>query len=394
MKFNSLKSGKVISLLIFILLFLFIFANKNFSIIIKDLNYKAIEIKNYDIENFLFDYKVRNEAVLIFEFAKYHFECTPSYAKYFIDLGLNVDIIMNKIGLDTFCLWDNFGKLQIFFFNDYAWIKQFYSYISEKIKKYNYILIETVEPRYLYLYKDLGLLESNKTIFVMHHIDFIKKMNFSKYNLENRIWSLGNFPSSLRVSPHYFGKFNLYNKNKVTTFFITSTIHRTYKFLISAAEQLAKENLNFKINVVGKFHVFSEKNISQQIKKYFQFRYGISYFELYKEVLSSDFIIINLDPKNKKSVDFSKIRVTGSISLVYGFYKPALIDIEFANLYNLTINNSLIYDNINYNFFEIMRKAIILNNKSYKKLQSNLIELSNKLFQSSLKNVQKSINKV
>jgi hypothetical protein len=41
-----------------------------------------------------------------------------------------------------------------------------------------------------------------------------------------------------------------------------------------------------------------------------------------------------------------------------------------------------------------MRKAIILNNKSYKKLQSNLIELSNKLFQSSLKNVQKSINKV
>ena len=50
--------------------------------------------------------------------------------------------------------------------------------------------------------------------------------------------------------------------------------------------------------------------------------------------------------------------------------------------------------NINYNFYEIMRKAIILNNKSYKKLQSNLIELSNKLFQSSLKNVQKSINKV
>ena len=95
MKFNSLKSGKVISLFIFILLFLFIFANKNFSIIIEDLNYKAIEIKNYDIENFLFDYKVRNEAVLIFEFAKYHFECTPSYAKYFIDLGLNVDTLFN-----------------------------------------------------------------------------------------------------------------------------------------------------------------------------------------------------------------------------------------------------------------------------------------------------------
>ena len=300
---------------------------------------------------------------------------------------------MNKFGLDSFSLCDNFEKVKIFSYNNYVWINRFYSYISEKIKKYNFILIETTEPRYLDIYKHLGLLESNKTIFVMHHIDFIQQMNFSKYYLENRIWSLGNFPLSLRVTPHYFGKIMRYDKNKVTTFFITSTFCRTYNYLVSAVEQLVNENLNFKINVVGKFNVFGEKNVPQQIRRYFQFRYNISYFELYKEVLSSDFIIINLEPKNKRSVDFSKIRVSGSLSLVYGFYKPALINIEFANLYNLTLNNSLIYDNKNYSFFEIMRKAIILNNKSYKKLQSELIELSNNLFQISLKNVQKTVNK-
>ena len=143
------NNNKIKLLIIFILIFLQKFVIKKFLIIIKDLNIHDKEISYYDIENFLFDYSVGKEAILIFEFTIYHYECTPSYAKYFIDLGYNVDIIMNKFGLDSFSLCDNFEKVKIFSYNNYVWINRFYSYISEKIKKYNFILIETTEPRYL-----------------------------------------------------------------------------------------------------------------------------------------------------------------------------------------------------------------------------------------------------
>ena len=182
----------------------------------------------------------------------------------------------------------------------------------------------------------------------MHIYKFIKSMNLTNYYLINKIWTLGNFPNSLRISPHYFGKIQLRDKNKVTKFFITSTINRNYKFLISASDELKKQKFNFEVVVVGKFYDFTIKDLPEQLKSNYKFRYLVTYFELYKEVLSSDFIIINLDPSNMADREFSKIRVSGSLSLSLGFFKPALINGEFAKLYNLTSNNSLIYNNNNF----------------------------------------------
>lgn len=111
----------------------------------------------------------------------------------------------------------------------------------------------------------------------------------------------------------------------MTKFFITSTINRNYKFLISASDELKKQKMNFEVVVVGKFYDFTTKDLPEHLKSNYKFRYFVTYFELYKEVLSSDFIIINLDPNNKADINFSKIRVSGSLSLSLGFFKPALI---------------------------------------------------------------------
>ena len=50
----------------------------------------------------LLNNNIKNNTVLIFEPAFYHQECTPGFAKYFLDLGYNVDAILDVFGLIPF----------------------------------------------------------------------------------------------------------------------------------------------------------------------------------------------------------------------------------------------------------------------------------------------------
>ena len=180
---------------------------------------------------------------------------------------------------------------------------------------------------------------------------------------------------NFKLNPHYFGNICKRKKNKITRFFITSTIKRNYEYLISAAEMIKNENLEFQVIVVGKWKTFTVKNISEKIKDNFTFKYNISYYELYNEVNNSDFIIINLDPNNKNDNTFKTNRVTGSAQLVYGFLKPAIINTKFAPIYYFNQENSFIYENSN--FTDTIRNAISLSklnmkNEQYQKMKENL----------------------
>ena len=81
------------------------------------------------------------------------------------------------------------------------------------------------------------------------------------------------------------------------------------------------------------------------MKNTFIFKFEASYSELYKSVESSDYIIIPLDSNNKIDIEYKYRRVTGSMQLVYGFLKPAIINKDFSSFYHLNRNNSLIYNN-------------------------------------------------
>ena len=84
--------------------------------------------------------------------------------------------------------------------------------------------------------------------------------------------------------------------------------------------------------------------------------------------------------------------VTGSIQLVYGFLKIAIIHNEFTNFYNLNHENSLIYNN--FNLYDVMKQAIKLNNKEYKRLQNNLQLLERKIYKSSINNANNTKNSI
>ena len=296
---------------------------------------------------------------------------------------------MHNSGLDSFCCFEPINKIRFFIYNKTEEVKKYAKYLSMIAINYNYVLIETANPYYFIIYKELNLLNINHSIFVFHHLNYLLSVPAEIKLKKNQIWSLGNFNTAIQVNPHYFGDFKLKKKSKITRFFITSTIERNYKYLISELEKIKDENLEFHVVVVGKWNTFSYHNISAKLIDNFIFRYNISYLELYTEVINCDFIIINLDPNNKNDVEFKKTRVSGSLQLAYGFLKPVIINKDFAEIYKFNADNSFIYDNQNLN--KIMKSAINLGNKNYKKMQANLKILANKIYKDSLNNLKNSL---
>ena len=340
----------------------------------------------------LLNFNITNNTVLIFEPAEYHHECTPGYTKYFLDLGYNVDIILDNFGRNTFCLFNLLQNIRIFTFDKLSQLTDHSKEFQLIFKNYSYILIETTTPLINQTYNDLGFFKMKNTIFVVHSFEHINSTGISIFNNQNRIWSLGNLKNALYVNPHYYGDIKIRNKNNRTKFFLVSTPERNYKDLIFAAEKLKNENLEFEVIVIGREEAFSTKNISENLKENFKFKYKVKFKELFEAVESSDYIIINLYPNYKNNDLFRRNRLTGSSQLSFGFYKLALIHKSFAGFYNMSSENSFLFDNSN--FYEIMRETILLNDQEYKKKQKNLIKLSNSLYKISLDNIIKTLNSI
>ena len=160
---------------------------------------------------------------------------------------------------------------------------------------------------------------------------------------------------------------------------------------MESLKRLKNEKFDFKIIITGRSRTFKSKHIPKILNKNIKLRYGVSYYDLFKAVEHSDYIIIPLNPYNNYESLYNKIKVTGSMQLSYGFIKPVIINQEFADFYNLNPNNSLLYNN--FNLYDILRKAIMLNNENYKKLQQNLYSLEKKIYLTSVANIKKVFNK-
>ena len=339
------------------------------------LNYKNyIETKSFKE---LFNSDIKKHSILIFEPNKYHHECSPGFSKYFIDLGYNVDLLIHRNGIDSFYLFDGTKNIRLFIFKNLKHIQRKTKKLSRIMKKYDFVLVQSTDQKRKDLYINLKFLKRNNTIFVFHEITFAERI-YSKYFNGNRIWTLGNMSKGKQVNPHYFGNIKIRELNSKTRFFMTSTAHRSYYYLIETVMKLYENNFSFEIIITGRSKRFLKQKIPECLHKIFKFKSKVSFLELYRDIESSDFIIIPLNPKSKNDNLYKTTKVTGSMQLVLGFLKPALINEKFSDFYNLNNKNSLIYNN--HNLYDVMKKAINMNNKEYKILQSNLYKLENKIY--------------
>lgn len=340
----------------------------------------------------LLNCNIENNTVLIFEPALYHHECTPGFTKYFLDLGYNVDIILDGFGRNTFCFFNSLENVRLFTFYGLSQFSDHSSEFQLIFKNYSYIVIETSDGSKKPTFENLGFYKMNNTIFVVHQHEYINSTGIVNLSSQNRVWSLGNLKDTLYVNPHYFGDFKIRSKNNRTRFFITSTIGRYYNDLVLAAQKIKNESLDFEVIVIGKVGTFNDQLLSENLKENFKFKYRVVFRDLYEAVNSSDYIIINLYPNYTNNDDFRSTRLTGASQLSFGFLKPALIHKDFAEFYNMSSENSFLYDN--YSFYDAMREAILLNEQGYKQKQENLSKLSETLYNISLDNVIKTLNSI
>ena len=347
------------------------------------------KVKVYQLSK-LSKWNIKDKTILLFEPNHYHYECSPGYAKYFVDLGYNVDVLMKKQGKDSFYFFENKDKIRLFIYDNLKQIRNYAKVLRSHFRSYSYIVIQTLSSKTFGTISKLGLNRNGKVIYIFHFTYYYKILHFSSIKNKNRVWTLGNFSVGLQVVPFYIGNLKLKNKNKRTRFFTVSTVSRQYNYLISAFEKLKDNNFDFDVIVVGKVKRFSTKNISEKLKDNFIFNYKVNYETLYKLVYSSDYIIITLDPDDKKNRIFKNKKVTGSAQLSLGFIKPALINKYFQDKYDMNEENSFPFDKKN--IYNTLKKAVLFNNENYKKMQLNLINLANKAKEKSMINIKKTLN--
>ena len=347
------------------------------------------KVKVYQLSK-LSKWNIKDKTILLFEPNHYHYECSPGYAKYFVDLGYNVDVLMKKQGKDSFYFFENKDKIRLFIYDNLKQIRNYSKDLRSHFRSYSYIVIQTISTKTFGTISKLGLNRNDKAIYIFHFTKYYKILHFSSIKNINRVWTLGNFSVGLQVVPFYIGNLKLKNKNKRTRFFTVSTVSRQYNYLISAFEKLKDNNFDFDVIVVGKVKRFSTKNISEKLKDNFIFNYKVNYETLYKLVYSSDYIIITLDPDDKKNRIFKNKKVTGSAQLSLGFLKPAIINKYFQDKYDMNEENCFPFDKKN--IYNTLKEAILFNNENYKKIQLNLINLANKAKEKSIINIKKTLN--
>lgn len=337
-----------------------------------------LEQSNFSSENikkskFPFE-TIRNNTVLLIETNNFHSELLPGIARYFVDLGYNVDILLSyyesKLNPFSRYLFKKIRIKPIDGFNIQDVLK------DNRIKQYSYIYFNSDKVNYQKntawdYFSELDYPE-NRKIYMLHHPDS------SRYEGEAKTCMLGDFEFINQrpeiIVPTYFGNVDIYPKNKKTKFIVVGNIERKRKnfdLLLKTVENLISKKIsNFEINVVSRQ---GEINIPNELKLFINFKGKLSYEEMYREVENSDFLLALLDHEIEEHLRYLNKGISGSFLLSWGFRKPCILDSYFANQYGFNNKNSILYSENN-KFEAALIKAINIDSKEYLKMQLELSE--------------------
>jgi glycosyltransferase involved in cell wall biosynthesis len=373
----------------------------------KTLKNKAYE--SYDDMNRMWNYTaaligyftadIKDNTILLIEPNDCHGEVIPGFAKYLLDLGYAVDIIM---------IWELSWMQPLCRFNDpgIRTIVIPHSFINDLfdkpvIKKYKKIVLSSFRVyRHSNTAEGMEIFEcypnvknhTDRLIAVEHHAE---KCNGDMLN-QNRVITLESFEYARKAgvcNPHYFGAVKAVSKSRTVTKFIAvgkiETERRNHYLLIDAVKELKKQKItNFKIIIIG---LGAMPDVSAGIRCFFEFRGWVDFPAMYSAMEEADFFLPLLDmdlPAHKRYIDRA---TSGSFQLIYGFTKPCLIQRSFAPKRGLTEKNSLLYDK-NSDLAGTMLKAIEMTGFEYEDMREDLQKLAEKIYADSKNNLKRIID--
>ncbi|MDY0929514.1 hypothetical protein [Chryseobacterium sp. CFBP8996] len=332
---------------------------------------------------------IKEKSVLIVEPNPYHFELQPGFCNYFQELGYHVDLLAQPVILDDSPFIKYPNPPNIFYLSSKYQKK---ALRLEKIQKYDYVFLsssvlwgDNVRDSFINF---LGYEPNSKhgLLMVEHNvIPYVKEYGHEKYVEDKRSFTLGGQQNIPILNPHYFGNYTVTLKSKLSTFVAVINDPENKKFLFETCRALIKKNItNFKIIVAGRT-VITE--IPEDLKEIISFTGKIKFVDLWEIYNEADFFLPMLNPEINHNQRYREGTVTGSWQIILGFLKPALIHSQFANYYQLNHDNSIVY-HFNAELVNAIQKAISTPSEDYGYLQKNLKDLSEKIYQDSLKNLR------
>ena len=156
--------------------------------------------------------------------------------------------------------------------------------------------------------------------------------------------------------------------------------------MLNDVEYLHAEGIrNFEIIVIG----FGElENINPEIRRYFRILGRTDFLTMFNAMEEADYFLPLLDPEIEQHQRYMKYGTSGSFQLIYGFLKPCIIHKTFADIYDFTENDSLVYKE-NSDLGKIMEKAIDISNEEYIDKQEKLKQKVDNIEMSSIKNLKR-----
>ncbi len=344
---------------------------------------------------------IKQNTILMMEFNDCHCECMTGMAKYFLDLGYNVDVIMSpsETRSNPFC---DFKHNNI---NMFCMPLNLMQHIlsTDIVEKYAHVYLNSDKSyskknpdtgKYVFTFdlikKDLKF-PQGKFVTMCHHAD---EFDVNPFDDEKFIGlTLCDFPvlagkKYKSVNTHYFGDFSHTLNKDVIKFICVGNIEsqrKNHSILIDAAEQLLKRGItNFQINIVARR---GELKIPKKLQPYFNFLGRLDYHDMYNAVNDADFYLTLFDPENPLHDRYLTCGASGSYQLIYGFRKPCLIPRKFVSPVNhFDESNSIIYEHNN-DLCDAMMAAIKITDAEYSAKVKSLDKLANDIYKKSLKNL-------
>lgn len=339
----------------------------------------------------------KDKKVLIVEVNPCHAELLPSISKYFKDLGLDVDFLLNLEIHKQNPFYNLKSKVNNIYYLHYKFIRIFLSSYLCKIydliffvSSYDYIINKTIPDSYSFNY-----IPKYGFLFMEHDYNNIENCTNAHKDIydESRVFVLGvnNKNDKITELPciYYGDRKIFFEYNEIISFVVAGMNSRSIENYILIVERLLSLELeNFMFYILGSFDKklieskVNKKNLSSYIKVFGR----VDFNTLYMYVEKGSFLI---GPDN---IDYYfERRVSGSRQLSLGFGVPLIVNKSLAIDWGFSEDECVVYEN---ELFEGILNAYSMNYEDYKNMKHSVNVLSKNMQSQALKNLDVKLKQV
>ena len=325
---------------------------------------------------------------------KSHSEVVPGFAKYLLDLGYSVSVIVAPEHYES-GLFSRFKSKKLFFNKlSRRSVKRYFKHAD--LSKFKGIMVTTAgklcdKIHFDQVYDHFNSTLDKHKLFIVEHdakpaVDSgtwdPEIITLRKLNYKNAV--------SCAVNPHYFGNVKITPKSeKITNFIMIGKLgsgQSDNNVIIAAALKLLNSGITgFKITVVGKCHL---DNLPEKVASHVDVKGRLPFDQMFVELEKADFFLTSYNFERHSF--YCTTGASGNFQLMYGFGKPCIIVRDFAEVNGFTEKNSIIYDTPE-EYAEAMRKAIEMPSGEYLTMQKDLCAYAAEIYGESLENFRKLI---